>query len=269
MFQKSAIMKIVSGLLVVSVILPTLAFAVPVNEKEIKQRNRWVEEHFAAVREISLPKLSEVPKVGLVVIANHDPVQKNSRANKPLKLGDVEYTRGLYCHATSKVVVLLPGPGATFTSVIGVDNNDNTKGGGGSIIFSVDAGGKEVFRSDVLRGGGKQGVPIRVDLGGAKEFTLNISDAGDGISCDQGDWAEAKVVLTDGKEVWLGDMQIIAGLGRPLHKRTVFKPPFSFVYGNRTSDELLGAWKFQETVKEIDPNRTRRTHIFTPTPIRD
>jgi alpha-galactosidase len=264
MFQKSAIMKIVSGLLVVSVILPTLAFAVPVNEEEMKQRNRWMQEHFAAVREVSTPsQLSDGPKVGLVVIANHDPVQKNSRANKPLKLGDTEYTRGLYCHATSKVVVFLPSAGATFTSVIGVDNNDNTKGGGGSIIFSVDAGGKEVFRSDVMRGGGKPGVPIRVDLGGAKEFTLNISDAGDGISCDQGDWAEAKVVLTDGKDVWLGDMQIIAGLGRPLHKRAVFKPPFSFVYGDRTSDELLGAWKFQETVTKLDPNRAGRTQIYT------
>jgi alpha-galactosidase len=258
------VMRFILGWITICVLGQVLAFGAEVNNEEIGRRDKWVKEHFAAVREVSTPsKLSEGPKVGLVVIVNHDPVQKNSRANNPLKLGEVEYTRGLYCHATSKVVVLLPSAGATFTSVIGVDNNDNTKGGGGSIIFSVEAGGKEVFRSDVLRGGGKPGVPIRVDLSGAKEFALNISDAGDGISCDQGDWADAKVVLADGNEIWLGDMPIIAGIGRPLYKRMVFKPPFSFVYGDRTSDELLGFWKFEETTKELDANRTRRTQTDT------
>jgi len=257
-------MRFILGWITICVLGQAMAFGGKASEEEIGRRDKWVKEHFAAVREVSAPsKLSEGPKVGLVVIANHDPVQKNSRANKPLKLGEAEYTRGLYCHATSKVVVLLPSAGATFTSVIGVDNNENTKGGGGSIIFSVDVGGKELFRSDVLRGGGKPGVPVKVDLAGAKEFALNISDAGDGISCDQGDWADAKVVLADGGEVWLGDMPIIAGIGRPLHKRSVFKPPFSFVYGDRTSDELLGRWKFEEKVTELDPNRTGRTQTYT------
>ena len=36
---------------------------------------------------------------------------------------------------------------------------------------------------------------VRVELGGATEFDLEVGDAGDGISCDQSDWADAKVVL--------------------------------------------------------------------------
>ena len=258
------VMRYIAGLFAICVLGQTLTFGIKPSGEEISRRDKWVKEHFAPVREISPPtRKPEEPKIGLVVIANHDPVIKNSRANKPLKLGEAEYTRGLYCHAVSKVVVLLPSTGAAFTSIIGVDNNENTKGGGGSIIFSVDVGGKEVFRSDVLRGGGKPGVPIRVDLAGAKEFVLNISDAGDGISCDQGDWADAKVVLANGGEVWLGDMPVIAGIGRPLHKRMVSRPPFSFVYGDRTSDELLGAWKFQEMTKELDVNRISRTLDYT------
>ena len=40
-------------------------------------------------------KLQEAPSLetGLVVRANNDPVQKNRRAGKPLKIVDVEYTQ--------------------------------------------------------------------------------------------------------------------------------------------------------------------------------
>jgi len=51
---------------------------------------------------------------------------------------------------------------------------------------------------------------------------LGAGDAGDGIASDHADWAEAKVVLADGRELWLGDLPEATG-GRAL--------PFSFVYG--------------------------------------
>lgn len=49
---------------------------------------------------------------------------------------------------------------------------------------------------------------MNVELGGAREFILEVSDAGDGISYDQADWAEARVSLADGKEEWLGGMPV-------------------------------------------------------------
>jgi hypothetical protein len=60
---------------------------------------------------------------------------------------------GLYCHALSHVVVCLPGPGKTFTAVVGVDSNPQTVGGRGSIVFSVSIGGQQAFRSPMLREG--------------------------------------------------------------------------------------------------------------------
>jgi len=173
----------------------------------------------------------------------------------PIKIGTAEYTRGLLCHAVSQVLVRLPGPGRTFTAIVGI----HADAGGGSVIFSVKVGGKEAFRSEVLHCG-QAGVPVSVDLGGAQEFTLEVSDAGDGITCAQSDWAEAKATLVDGREVWLGDLPLLTPEPRP---REAWIPPFSFVYGGKSSDELLGAWKFEEAVRELDQSRTQRTQSYT------
>ena len=70
-----------------------------------------------------------------------------------MRLADMEYTRGLYCHAFSKIIVRLPSPGASFSAIVGVDSNEQTSGGRGSVDFSVSVGGKEKFRSGVMREG--------------------------------------------------------------------------------------------------------------------
>ena len=48
-------------------------------------------------------------EAGLLVLENHGSVQKNSRGDKPLRIGAEEYTRGLYCHAPSGLLIRLPG----------------------------------------------------------------------------------------------------------------------------------------------------------------
>ena len=48
----------------------------------------------------------------------------------------------------------------------------------------------------------------RVELAGAREFELLVDDGGDGIACDQADWAEAKVTLKDGSDLWLSDLPL-------------------------------------------------------------
>ena len=73
-------------------------------------------------------------------------------------------------------------------------------------------------------------VPVEIELGGATEFLLEVSDAGNGIACDQADWADAKVVLADGKTVWLGDMPILSSVEESYD----VEPFFSFKYDGKT-----------------------------------
>ncbi len=147
------------------------------------------------------------PAPGLDILANHrwlPSVEQNGRQGKPMRLGTTDYPRGLFCHAPSTVVVRLPGPGRRFTAMIGVDAN-NDAGVKGSVVFSVQAKGKALFISAVLKGK-DAGVPVTVDLGGATEFTLTAGDGGDNIFHDQACWADARVELANGSALDLGQV---------------------------------------------------------------
>ncbi|MBI2302739.1 MAG: alpha-galactosidase [Armatimonadetes bacterium] len=105
------------------------------------------------------------------------------------------------------------------------------------MVFVVRAGGKELFRSELLKEG-VAGVPVAVDPSGAVELELLVEDGGDGIGCDQADWAEARVTLADGTVLWLADLPL-EWAGRPEPSRAV---PFAFSYGGKPSAELLPHW---------------------------
>ncbi|MCL5097445.1 MAG: alpha-galactosidase [Candidatus Omnitrophica bacterium] len=228
------------------------SLATKVTPGELGEANRWVSAKLMNTQEASKPE------PGLTVLANNDPVQRNARGGKPLRIVNAQYTRGLYCHAVSKVVVRLPGPGKRLSAIAGVDSNDQTSGGRGSIIFSVNANGKELFRSAVMHEG-MAGVPVNVDLDNAAEFTLEVGDAGDGIGCDQADWADAKVELADGGSVWLGDLPIL-GQGRGPYTA---EPAFSFKYDNRASQDFMKDWKTQRETRPLDEHRTQITDSYT------
>ncbi len=216
--------------------------------EELKDRSEWFRRHWTSTKPSSAP-------VGLVVRANHERVTRNGRGSQPMKIAGKQYRRGLYCHAVSKVIVHLPSPGKTFSAVVGVDSNEQTTGGRGSVVFSVTAAGKRLYRSKVMREG-MAGENVRVDLAGARSFTLEVANAGDGISCDQSDWADAKVVLADGKELWVGGLAFVAAADKG-------GLPLSFTYGGKGSSELLATWARKHAREKIDNARTRHTITWT------
>ena len=237
---------------VLLIMCPPLTLATTPTAGEMAEARRWIAAKFEAVKE------EKRLEPGLLVLANNDPVNRNSCGGRPMRIVDKEYTRGLYCHATSKVVVRLPSPGKTFTAVVGIDSNEQTQPGKGSVVFSVGVGGKEAFRSGVMREG-MAGVPVSVDLAGASEFILDVGDAGDGISCDQSDWADAQVALADGRTVWLGDMEFLQADGEGY----TTDPPFSFTCDGRPSAELLKTWDLKREKRKIDGQRTEHTLVYT------
>jgi alpha-galactosidase len=238
----------IGGLLVMAVQAAHAESAVSDDSATLRQ---WVARKFEGLAQ------PPQPDPGLEVLENYDSVQKNARFGKPLRLGSVKHTRGLFCHAPSRVHVRLPAPGRTFTALVGVDTNEQTSGGRGSVAFHVRVGGKEAFRSGVLREG-MPAVPVTVNVAGRREFVLEVDDGGDGIACDQADWAEAKVVLADGRAIWLADLPLAAS---PAEAET--SPPFSFTYGGQSSVDLLSKWPLERGSRRLDSRRIERTLTYT------
>jgi len=107
----------------------------------------------------------------------------------PMLMAGRTYRRGIGTHANSRIVCRLPEGYRRFRATIGCDQEVR----GNSIVFAVEADGKELFRGPVMR---YATPPIGLDLpiAGAKELTLIVDDGGDGIGADHGDWADAVLV---------------------------------------------------------------------------
>ncbi|MCC6822676.1 MAG: NPCBM/NEW2 domain-containing protein, partial [Verrucomicrobia subdivision 3 bacterium] len=229
-----------------------LVRAVSATPEELTRARLWSAAKFED------PNLNSRIEPALVVLANHGVVQKDTRGGRPMRLGTRGFSRGLYCHAPSKIIVHLPGAGASFRAVAGVDSNEQTSGGRGSVDFSVSVGDAEKFRSGVMREG-SPAKPVNVDLSGATEFVLRIEETPDGNACDQADWVDGKVTLQTGREIWLADLPL-REVERLLDSP---EPPFSFLYGGKSSVELLPAWKLVRDSRKPDETRTERTLVWT------
>ena len=225
------------------ILLSALHGLLPADAEQADAR-RW-----AAARFEGMLLTAEPLREGIEVVSNHGPVQSNARGGEPLLLASEQFTRGLYCHAPSRLIVHLPKPAHLFEAVAGID----ARAGGGSVVFLVKAGDREVWNSGMVKGGAA-GMPVSVPLDGISEFVLEVTDAGDGISCDQADWAEARVTLEDGTAMWLGDMRLVQP--KPPVSTDAF---FSFTYGGKPSRELLPSWKQERSLHQIDDARTQHT----------
>lgn len=184
--------------------------------------------------------------------------RNRSIAKTPLAIGSRTFERGLGTHSVSRIRVYSPEPIARFSSWIGVDKNDWTESGLGSVVFAVLADGKEVFRSKVFRGG-QEGERIDVDTGGVRTLDLNVDDAGDKAGCDHADWAEAAITTASGKVVPLDEVRLGC---MPVDYAEY---PFSFTYGGKSSDEALRSWKRDEESTRLDSDRTRQTTVWSDT----
>ncbi|MBP5274666.1 MAG: alpha-galactosidase, partial [Abditibacteriota bacterium] len=90
--------------------------------------------------------------------------------------------------------------------------------------------------------------------GGAKTVDLRLDDAGDGISCDQFDWCEARFLMEDGSVVYADE---IVSQSRFRHRY-----PFSFEYGGVSSDLLLPEWRLTETEKTVSSSETEKAFVW-------
>ena len=185
-----------------------------------------------------------IPASGqLVVLSNgwDRPVQQFASGGR-LMIGSKTYGPGLYCIAPSRIVVRLPSQGKRFEAVVGVDVNQKNQGWRrplptfqGQVVFSVTVDGRPVFRSAELSRQ-SEGVPVRVDLEGAREFTIEVVAPGSVRHIAWSDWAEALVTLSDGGQLPLAKMVVKQPDERWKRVDAVIEWGFQEGFENRTYD---------------------------------
>ncbi len=108
-----------------------------------------------------------------------------------LRVKDKNYEHGLGHHANGEIIVDLGGQFKTFQTDIGIQwqGGQNTA----SAIFQIFVDDKKVFDSGIVR---ENDPPrqVSVSVEGAEELRLVAGDAGDGITCDCTNWADARLV---------------------------------------------------------------------------
>jgi alpha-galactosidase len=128
-----------------------------------------------------------------------DPHRDLSVDGNPLVIGGHKYEHGLGTHAISIMRLGLDGKAESFTADVGVDGSESADG---TVTFTVMGDGRKLFESGIMHGGDAP-KSVSVDLHGVKTLLLYVGDAGDGIDHDHADWADAKIVMTEGKPVVL------------------------------------------------------------------
>ena len=106
-----------------------------------------------------------------------------------LKLNGTTYAKGLGTHAASDVRYTIPAGCTRFKASVGVDDE---VGANGSIVFQVYADATKIFDSGVMTGATAT-QSVDVPLGSAAQLRLVVTNGGDNINYDHGDWADARM----------------------------------------------------------------------------
>lgn len=148
----------------------------------------------------------------------------------PLCLAGKNYSIGLGTHADSEILVRLPAGGRRLTGLCGVDDNPDTRGlVDKNLVFSIEAGGQEIWRSGPQNAASTPAF-VDVPLAGHRQFTLKVKGP---INFAHADWVDLKVALSNGQNV-------------PLGKPTNIQTGFSFQYGGKPSAEFLSRWSLKK-----------------------
>lgn len=112
---------------------------------------------------------------------------------RTITLNGVTYSKGLGTHASSTIIYNIANLGyTTFKSDIGVD--DEMTAATASVVFQVWLDGAKAYDSGVMKATTATKT-INISVVGKSELKLILTDNGDGVGCDHGDWANARLEL--------------------------------------------------------------------------
>jgi NPCBM/NEW2 domain-containing protein len=107
----------------------------------------------------------------------------------PLRVDGRTYEKGLGMNALGLAGFHLGGRCTRFAATVGIDDS---RGGGGSVVFRVVGDGRTLFESAVVRGS-TAAVPVSVDVTGVEQLDLVADPTADGQGNDHADWADARL----------------------------------------------------------------------------
>lgn len=151
---------------------------------------------------ISLPAFASADEVWLSSLDLNGVEQgwgepgKNRSVDRPeLAIAGKKFSRGVGTHAAGSMRIGFNGQPELFAALVGVDEEVGARG---AVVFQVLADSKLVWQSGVMRGG-EAAKEVSVDSKGVKQLELKVEDAGDDISFDHADWADAKFYMISGQ----------------------------------------------------------------------
>lgn len=119
---------------------------------------------------------------------------------------EVSYEKGIGAHSTSTIVYDLSDKDyAYFSSYVGVDRQ--MYGTVGSISFEVWVDGEKKFDSGLMNSRDTQQY-VEVDINGAKELKLVVTDGGNGNGSDHGVWGDAKLHFANNEGMEINTAQL-------------------------------------------------------------
>ncbi|WP_406099208.1 NPCBM/NEW2 domain-containing protein [Streptomyces sp. NBC_01013] len=138
--------------------------------------------------------LSDLPQ--LTASNGYGPVEKDTSNGEsaagdghPLTIGGEVYAKGLGVHAASAVEYYAGGACSTVTARVGLDDE---KGAKGSVAFEIWSDGTKAASTGVLTNA-MPAQSVSADVSGAQVVRLVVTDGGDGVDSDHGDWADLRI----------------------------------------------------------------------------
>jgi hypothetical protein len=116
-------------------------------------------------------------------------VDANVRGTR-LRAGGQLFAKGVGMHSAARLTWQLDKPYRRFEAELAVD--DETQNGG-SVVFRVFSGSREIYKSPVVRGGDKP-LPVSVDVRDTRQLSLVVDYADRADLQDHADWLNARLV---------------------------------------------------------------------------
>ena len=112
----------------------------------------------------------------------------------PLTLNGVVYAKGIGAHAASDIRYALNGACSTFSAKVGIDDE---MGANGSVVLQVWADGVKLADSGLMTATTATKT-LTADVTGRTTLQLVVTNGGDNINSDHGDWADAQLTCGGG-----------------------------------------------------------------------